>query len=301
MARPPRSRAAPALQELCDRAALDVLHDDEVAALVDAGVVDLDDVGVDQLRHRERLAAEAGDELLVVGEVLGEDLDRRPCARGPGRSPCRRSTCRRSRGGRPARSGPRSAGPAISRRSRSSPLESARAAAGVAAAVGRRPSVCPGVSSRRTAAALVGVGGGLVLVGRRGLGRGLLGGGRRPWSPRCGSPRPPCRRSRRSRSGRGSVEVDEIAVAPRARSSRLSTSDLGRPVDPSTKLAAIACASLQFPSDRPAIRSGRAGHQRGRRRPAGAAPSSATAAARAQTQAERRLAAIWARSPDARV
>ena len=31
---------------------------------------------MDQLRDRERLAAEAGDELLVVGEVLGEDLDR---------------------------------------------------------------------------------------------------------------------------------------------------------------------------------------------------------------------------------
>ncbi len=39
------------------------------------GVVDLDDVRVDELGDRERLAAEAGDELLVVGEVLGEDLD----------------------------------------------------------------------------------------------------------------------------------------------------------------------------------------------------------------------------------
>jgi hypothetical protein len=39
------------------------------------GVVDLDDVRVDELRDRERLAAEAGDELLVVGQVLGEDLD----------------------------------------------------------------------------------------------------------------------------------------------------------------------------------------------------------------------------------
>ncbi len=65
-----------ALQDLRARAALDVLHDDVVAAVVDAGVVDLDDVGVDQLRDRQRLAPEAGDEALVVGEVLGEDLDR---------------------------------------------------------------------------------------------------------------------------------------------------------------------------------------------------------------------------------
>ena len=64
------------LEELRDRFALDVLHHDVVAELVDAGVVDLDDVGMDQLRDRERLAAEAGDELFVVGEVFGEDLDR---------------------------------------------------------------------------------------------------------------------------------------------------------------------------------------------------------------------------------
>ena len=65
-----------ALQDLRPGAPCDVLHDDVVAAVVDAGVVDLDDVGVDQLRHRQRLAAEAGDEALVVGEVLGEDLHR---------------------------------------------------------------------------------------------------------------------------------------------------------------------------------------------------------------------------------
>ena len=47
-----------------------------MATVVDAGVVDLNDVGVDQLRDGQRLAAEAGDEALVVGEVLGEDLDR---------------------------------------------------------------------------------------------------------------------------------------------------------------------------------------------------------------------------------
>ena len=63
------------MQKLGAGAALDVLHDDVMAALVDAGVVDLDDVGVDQPGDRQRLAAEAGDELLVVGEVLREDLD----------------------------------------------------------------------------------------------------------------------------------------------------------------------------------------------------------------------------------
>ena len=71
---PGRWRAV-ALQQLRARLALDVLHDDEVAAGVDAGVVDLDDVGVDELGDGERLAAEPGDELLVVGEVLGQHLD----------------------------------------------------------------------------------------------------------------------------------------------------------------------------------------------------------------------------------
>ena len=71
-----RARARPSLEQLGAGVALDVLHDDVVAVVVDAGVVDLDDVGVDQLRDGQRLAAEAGDELLVVGEVLGQDLDR---------------------------------------------------------------------------------------------------------------------------------------------------------------------------------------------------------------------------------
>jgi hypothetical protein len=64
------------LEQLRARAAPHVLHDDVVAPAVDAGVIDLDDVGVDELRDRERLPAEAGDEALVVGEVLGEDLHR---------------------------------------------------------------------------------------------------------------------------------------------------------------------------------------------------------------------------------
>ena len=64
------------LQQLRAGAPGHVLHDDVVAAVVDARVVDLDDVGVDQLRDGERLATEAGDEAVVVGEVLGEDLHR---------------------------------------------------------------------------------------------------------------------------------------------------------------------------------------------------------------------------------
>ena len=58
--------AALGLEELGARAALDVLHDDVVPIGVDPGVVDLDDVRMDELRDRERLAAETGDELLVV-------------------------------------------------------------------------------------------------------------------------------------------------------------------------------------------------------------------------------------------
>ena len=44
------------------------------AALVEAEVEDLHDVRVHEPRGGERLAAEARDELLVVGEVLGEQL-----------------------------------------------------------------------------------------------------------------------------------------------------------------------------------------------------------------------------------
>ena len=47
-----------------------------MAPLVDSGVVDLNDVGVDQFCDGECLAPEAGDEPLIVGEMLGEDLDR---------------------------------------------------------------------------------------------------------------------------------------------------------------------------------------------------------------------------------
>ena len=57
---------------------VDVLHDDVVAAggLVEAEVEDLDDVGVHEPGGGQRLAPEARDELAVVGQVLGEQLDR---------------------------------------------------------------------------------------------------------------------------------------------------------------------------------------------------------------------------------
>ena len=57
---------------------VDVLHDDVVAVALRilAGVEHLDDVRVLEPGGRERLAPEARDEVLVLGEVLGEQLDR---------------------------------------------------------------------------------------------------------------------------------------------------------------------------------------------------------------------------------
>ena len=56
----------------------DVLHDDVVAAagLVEAEVEDLDDVGVHEPCGGERLALEPRDERGVLGQVLGQQLDR---------------------------------------------------------------------------------------------------------------------------------------------------------------------------------------------------------------------------------
>jgi hypothetical protein len=65
-------------QDLRAARPVDVLHDDVLAAraLVRAEVVDLDDVRVDEARDGQRLAPEARDEVAVLGEVLGEELDR---------------------------------------------------------------------------------------------------------------------------------------------------------------------------------------------------------------------------------
>ena len=55
-----------------------MLHHDEVlvVALVEAEVEHLDDVGVHQAGGGQRLAAEARDERRVVGQMLGQQLDR---------------------------------------------------------------------------------------------------------------------------------------------------------------------------------------------------------------------------------
>ena len=65
-------------QQVGARRPLDVLHDDVVAVrgLVLARVEDLHDVRVLQPRRGERLAAEARDERLVLGQVLGQQLHR---------------------------------------------------------------------------------------------------------------------------------------------------------------------------------------------------------------------------------
>ena len=71
-------QVAAVAQQLGARMAGDVLHHDEVlvVALVEAEVEHLDDVGVHQPGRCQRLAAEARDERRVVGEVLGEQLQR---------------------------------------------------------------------------------------------------------------------------------------------------------------------------------------------------------------------------------
>ena len=65
-------------QQLGARVAGDVLHHDEVlvVALVEAEVEHLNDVRVHEPGSGERLAAEARDERRVVGEVLGQQLQR---------------------------------------------------------------------------------------------------------------------------------------------------------------------------------------------------------------------------------
>src|SRR5205085_8591938 len=62
------------VEDLRERATLDELEDDELPALVLAAVEDRDDVRVRERRDRARLAPEAPDVLLVLGEVPVEDL-----------------------------------------------------------------------------------------------------------------------------------------------------------------------------------------------------------------------------------
>src|SRR5207244_1435025 len=71
---------APAREQVRERLAGDVLHDDERTAVVLAGVVHLHDVGMRQPRSEPRLAYEALAEVAVTGEVLREELDRNRAA-----------------------------------------------------------------------------------------------------------------------------------------------------------------------------------------------------------------------------
>ena len=70
----------PARDQVLERGALDVLHRDPVAAVGLAAVVDADHVRVLEPRRRLRLAAEALDELRVLGEALVQELERHPAA-----------------------------------------------------------------------------------------------------------------------------------------------------------------------------------------------------------------------------
>lgn len=62
------------LQPLRQRLPLEVLHDDEIHAVLLADVVEGTDVRMVQLRNGLRLALEAGLALRTLGEVLGEEL-----------------------------------------------------------------------------------------------------------------------------------------------------------------------------------------------------------------------------------
>ena len=67
---------AGAVQDLAEVGAIDELHDEvEMAFARLAEIVDRDDAGVLELGEGARLAAEAGDELLVGGDFGGEELD----------------------------------------------------------------------------------------------------------------------------------------------------------------------------------------------------------------------------------
>ena len=69
-------RRQPAVDQLLQRAALDVLHRDVVGAVELAAVEDGDDVRVLEAGRRLGLAAEALDELAVLGEAAVQDLQR---------------------------------------------------------------------------------------------------------------------------------------------------------------------------------------------------------------------------------
>ncbi len=70
--------AQPAADQVLERGALDVLHRDPVAPVGLAAVVDADYVRVLEAGGGLGLAAEALDELRVLGEALVQELERDP-------------------------------------------------------------------------------------------------------------------------------------------------------------------------------------------------------------------------------
>jgi hypothetical protein len=64
------------LQHRLQVGAVDVLHDDEVRVVADADVEDLDAVRMRQVRRQARLVEEHRDELLLLGQVRQDALDR---------------------------------------------------------------------------------------------------------------------------------------------------------------------------------------------------------------------------------
>ena len=71
-----RRQPAPAGEEVGERLAVYVLHDDVRAAVVLARVVDADDVRVGEPRRELGLTDEPPPELIVAREVLRQQLDR---------------------------------------------------------------------------------------------------------------------------------------------------------------------------------------------------------------------------------
>ena len=75
-------QAAPGFDELTQRLAMHVLHDEVVPAFVDADIVDADDVRMLEAGHEPRFAFEGGDELVVfaLDQAFAQEFNRDPAA-----------------------------------------------------------------------------------------------------------------------------------------------------------------------------------------------------------------------------